>query len=89
MSDGSATSGMEDQEWKLWHGNEGLGSGMENEGTGMEAMQSDELPASRSHYLYIESRCHLLLIIIESILHSFRLLTDISSKDSNIPSRAK
>ena len=38
MSDGSATLGMEDREWKPRHGNEGLGSGMENEGTGMEGM---------------------------------------------------
>ena len=30
--------GMEDREWKPRHGNEGLGSGMENEGTGMEGM---------------------------------------------------
>ena len=52
--------GMEDREWKPRHGNEGLGSGMENEGTGMEGMQSDKLPASGRYYLYIESRCFLL-----------------------------
>ena len=38
IGNGSHSMGMEDREWKPRHGNEGLGSGMENEGTGMEGM---------------------------------------------------
>ena len=38
IGNGSHGMGMEDREWKPRNGNEGLGSGTENEGTGMEGM---------------------------------------------------
>ena len=38
IRNGSHGMGMEDWEWKPLHGNEGLGAGMENEGTEMEGM---------------------------------------------------
>ena len=74
----NGASGMRASEWSL--GNEGLGM----ESRGMEHryndMSSDDPPVwGHERTVYTELRSPLLLIIIESILHSFRLLTVIIS----------